>query len=50
MVPRVYAILKRFAEEGIEIPYDRLDVNLREVDAKEVPVNVVNAPKAEAQS
>lgn len=44
------AILKRFAEEGIEIPYDRLDVNLREVDAKEVPVNVVNAPKAEAQS
>ena len=45
------AILKRFAEEGIEIPYDRLEINLREVDAKELPVHVVdgaNGNNAEA--
>lgn len=35
------AIVKRFKEEGIEIPYNRLDINLREVDASAVPVRVV---------
>ena len=37
------AILRRFNEEGIEVPYNRLEINLRECDAKAVPVTVKNA-------
>ncbi len=35
------AILRRFEEEGIEIPYDRLEVNLREVEAPNLPIRIV---------
>ena len=34
------AILKRFAEEGIEVPYNQLEVNLRKVDVGEIPVRM----------
>lgn len=34
------AILKRFQEEGIEVPYNMLEINLRKVDAGEVPVKL----------
>ncbi len=37
------AILNRFKEEGIEIPYNRLEINLREVDVDAVPVKVTEA-------
>ena len=34
------AILKRFAVEGIEVPYNQLEVNLRKVDVGEIPVRM----------
>ena len=33
--------LRRFNEEKIEVPYNRLEINLRECDAKSVPVKVI---------
>ncbi|MGN1149618.1 MAG: mechanosensitive ion channel family protein [Sutterella sp.] len=36
------AILRRFNEEKIEVPYNRLEINLRECDAKSVPVKVIS--------
>ncbi len=44
------AIMKRFAEEGIEIPYDRLEINLREVAAKELPVLITETGSAKEES
>lgn len=34
------AILKRFAEEGIEVPYNQLEINIRKVDAGDIPVSM----------
>ena len=34
------AIYKRFQEEGIEVPYNRLEINLREASAEAVRVKI----------
>ena len=34
------AILKRFKEEGIEVPFNQLEINLRKCDMGELPVRV----------
>lgn len=39
------AIYRRFVQEGIEVPYNQLEINLRRCDAREVPV-VVKQDKA----
>lgn len=39
------AILERFNAEGIEVPYNRLEINLREVQAGVVPVRVEHEQK-----
>lgn len=36
-------IVERFNQEGIEIPFNIMELNLRKIDAGEIPVRLVNA-------
>jgi small-conductance mechanosensitive channel len=44
------AIYERFKKEGIEVPYNQLEINLRHVDAPKIPVEVSRAPAPAAVS
>ncbi len=41
-------VMRRFAEEGIEIPFNQLDLNIRHVDAGVLPVQLVSEKPTEA--